>query len=121
MITHRNAYMTVVGTLAHFHRTAADRYLWSLPMFHANGWTFVWTVTAVGGAHVCLGKVEPKAVFDKINSERVTALCAAPTVLIFLANAPEEMRRGVGPGNPGIPAGAPPPAATIERIENRCG
>jgi fatty-acyl-CoA synthase len=121
MITHRNAYMNVVGTLIHFHMTPADRYLWSLPMFHANGWTFVWTVTAVGGAHICLGKVEPKAVFDKISSERVTALCAAPTVLIFLANAPEEMRRGVRPGIRVITAGAPPAAATIERIESEFG
>ena len=121
MITHRNAYMNVVGTLIHFHMTPADRYLWSLPMFHANGWTFVWTVTAVGGAHICLPKVEAKTVFEKIQSERVTALCAAPTVLIFLANAPEEMRRGVRPGVRVVTAGAPPAAATIERIESEFG
>jgi fatty-acyl-CoA synthase len=121
MITHRNAYMNVVGTLIHFHMTPADRYLWSLPMFHANGWTFVWTVTAVGGAHICLPKVEAKTVFEKIQSERITALCAAPTVLIFLANAPEEMRRGVRPGVRVITAGAPPAAATIERIESEFG
>ena len=56
MITHRNAYMNVVGTLIHLPMTPADRYLWTLPMFHANGWTFVWTVTAVGAVHVCLRK-----------------------------------------------------------------
>src|SRR5262249_14660591 len=56
MITHRNAYMNVVGTLLHVHMTPADSYLWTLPMFHANGWTFVWIVTAVGGKHVCLRK-----------------------------------------------------------------
>ncbi len=121
MITHRNAYMNVVGTLIHFHMTPADRYLWSLPMFHANGWTFVWTVTAVGGTHICLPKVEAKTVFEKIQSERVTALCAAPTVLIFLANAPEELRRGVRPGVRVMTAGAPPAAATIERIESEFG
>jgi len=121
MITHRNAYMNVVGTLIHFHMTPADRYLWSLPMFHANGWTFIWTVTAVGGTHICLPKVDAKAVFEKIRDERVTALCAAPTVLIFLANAPEEMRRGVGSGVRVVTAGAPPAAATIERIENEFG
>ncbi len=121
MITHRNAYMNVVGTLIHFHMTSADRYLWSLPMFHANGWTFVWIVTAVGGTHVCLGKVEAKTAFEKINSERVTAMCAAPTVLIFLANAPEEMRRGVRAGVRVVTAGAPPAAATIERIESEFG
>jgi fatty-acyl-CoA synthase len=121
MITHRNIYTNVVGTLIHFHMTPADRYLWSLPMFHANGWTFIWTVTAVGGAHICLPKVEPKALFDKINSERVTTMCAAPTVLILLANAPEEMRRGVRPGVRVVTAGAPPAAATIERIESEFG
>ena len=57
MITHRNAYMNAVGTLVHVPMTCADRYLWTLPMFHANGWTFVWILTAVGGAHVCLRKV----------------------------------------------------------------
>src|SRR5499427_4921705 len=121
MITHRNAYMNVVGTLIHFHMTPADRYLWSLPMFHANGWTFVWTVTAVGGAHICLPRVEAKTAFERIQNERVTALCAAPTVLIFLANAPEEMRRGVRPGIRVVTAGAPPAAATIERIESEFG
>src|SRR5687767_5088593 len=63
MITHRNAYMNAVGTLIHQPMTPADRYLWTLPMFHANGWTFTWIVTAVGGTHVCLRKVEPTAVF----------------------------------------------------------
>src|ERR1700735_4563441 len=82
MITHRNAYMNVVGTLIHLHMTSADRYLWTLPMFHANGWTFVWTVTAVGGAHICLRKVDPAIVLELINRESITILCAAPTVLI---------------------------------------
>ena len=121
MITHRNAYMNVVGTLVHFHMSPADRYLWTLPMFHANGWTYVWTVTAVGATHVCLPKVEPKAAFDLINSERITVMCAAPTVMIFLANAPEEMRRSVRPGIRIMTAGAPPAAATIERIESEFG
>lgn len=121
MITHRNAYMNVVGTLIHFHMTPADRYLWTLPMFHANGWTFVWTVTAAGGTHVCLPKVEAKTAFERINSERITCMCAAPTVLIFLANAPEEMRKGVRAGVRIVTAGAPPAAATIERIESEFG
>ena len=60
MITHRNAWMNSVGTLAHWPMTPADRYLWTLPMFHANGWTFTWTVTAAGAVHVCLRKVEPR-------------------------------------------------------------
>src|ERR1700675_3481814 len=117
MITHRNAYMNSVGTLIHHHMTSADRYVWSLPMFHANGWTFVWTVTAVGGTHICLRKVEPAAIFEKIKAESVTMLCAAPTVLISLASGPEELRCKARRGVRILTAGAPPAAATIERIE----
>jgi len=84
MITHRNAYMNVLGTLVHISMSPRDRYLWTVPMFHANGWTFVWIVTAVGGTHVCLRKVEPTRVFELIKSEIVSMLCAAPSVLITL-------------------------------------
>src|SRR6266536_995255 len=77
MITHRNAYMNVVGTLLHVPMRMADRYLWTLPMFHANGWTFVWNVTAVGAAHICLRKVDPAKVFETISAEHVSLLCAA--------------------------------------------
>ena len=121
MITHRNAYMNVVGTLIHHPMTVADRYLWTLPMFHANGWTFVWTVTAAGGTHICLRKVEPASVFEKIKQESVTMLCAAPTVLISIANGPEELRRETRRGVRIITAGAPPAAATIERVEGELG
>ena len=77
MITHRNAYMNVVGTLIHLPMTPADRYLWTLPMFHANGWTFTWTVTAVGGTHVCLPKVDADA---RVRADRARARsrCSAP-------------------------------------------
>lgn len=90
-------------------------------MFHCNGWTFVWTVTAAGAAHICLRKVEPQAVLEKITGEFVTALCAAPTVLIFLANAPAELRRAVRRGVRVMTAGASPAAATIERLEGEFG
>ena len=93
MITHRNAWMNSVGTLVHWPMTPADRYLWTLPMFHANGWTFTWTVTAAGAAHVCLRAVEAAAIYDLVRRERVTHLCAAPTVLIGIANGPEAQRR----------------------------
>src|SRR5437870_2180413 len=69
MITHRNAYINIVGTLVHHPMTLTDRYLWTLPMFHANGWTFVWIVTAIGATHICLRKVRPSAVFEKIKQE----------------------------------------------------
>jgi fatty-acyl-CoA synthase len=121
MITHRNAYMNSVGTLVHEHMGCDDRYLWTLPMFHANGWTFVWTVTAAGAAHVCLPKVDPRLVFELIDQERITMLCAAPTVLIGLANAPEELRRHARRGLRVITAGAPPAASTIERLEGELG
>src|SRR5499427_8190838 len=121
MITHRNAYINVVGTLLHLPMQISDRYLWTLPMFHANGWTFVWAVTAVGAKHVCLRKVEPARVFELINAEHVTMLCAAPTVLIGVASAPAEQRKGVRQGVRVITAGAPPAAATIGRIEGEFG
>src|SRR5204862_5298392 len=114
MITHRNAYMNVVGTLLHVPMAMADRYLWTLPMFHANGWTFVWNVTAVGAAHICLRKVDPAKVFETIKAESVTLLCAAPTVLIGIAGAPPDVRAGAPKGVRVVTAGAPPAAATIE-------
>src|SRR4029077_6069294 len=115
------AWANVVGTLVHFHITVGDRYLWTLPMFHANGWTFVWIITAVGGTHVCLPKVEPARVFDLIRKEHVGWLCAAPTVLIALANATTEVRGDVPKGVHVITAGAAPAAATIERLEGELG
>jgi fatty-acyl-CoA synthase len=69
MITHRNAAMNVIGTLLHLPMAVGERYLWTLPMFHANGWTYTWTVTAAGATHVCLRKVEPAAVFSLIRAE----------------------------------------------------
>ena len=121
MITHRNAYMNAVGAIVHLHMTPADRYLWTLPMFHANGWTFVWIVTAVGGTHVCLRRVEPPRAFALIRDEGVTMLCAAPTVLIGLASCPPEQRGAVRPGVRVMTGGGPPAAATIERIEGEFG
>ncbi len=121
MITHRNAYMNVVGTLIHLPMTCEDRYLWTLPMFHANGWTFVWIVTAVGGTHVCLRKVDPAKAFGLMRDESVTMLCAAPTVLIGLATATPEQRGEVPSGVRVVTAGAPPAAATIQRVESEFG
>jgi fatty-acyl-CoA synthase len=121
MITHRNAYINTIGTLLHHPMTLTDRYLWTVPMFHANGWTFVWTVTAAGATHICLRKVQPGAVFEKIKDESVTMLCAAPTVLISIAHGPEELRRQARRGVRILTAGAPPAATTIERIEGELG
>jgi len=118
MITHRNAAINTIGTLLHLPMRVGERYLWTLPMFHANGWTYTWTVTAAGGTHVCLRKVEPALIFATIRDERIGMLCAAPTVLIGLThvsadNVPEGVRV--------VTAGAPPAAATIERLEGELG
>jgi fatty-acyl-CoA synthase len=121
MITHRNAWVNSVGTLLHHPMTSADRYLWTLPMFHANGWTFTWTVTAIGGVHVCLPKVAPAEIFERLATERITMLCAAPTVLIGIASAPAELRANAPRGVRVLTAGAPPAAATIERVEGELG
>ncbi len=121
MITHRNAWVNSVGMLAHIGMSPADAYLWTLPMFHANGWTFTWTVTAAGARHVCLRKVEAAAVFRLAKEEAVTWLCAAPTVLIALANARAELRDQVPRGVQVVTAGAPPAAVTIERLEQGLG
>jgi len=121
MITHRNAYLNAIGTLIHLRIGIGDRYLWTLPMFHANGWTFVWIVTAAGATHICLPKAEPLTVFRLIREQHVTWLCAAPTVLISLANAPADVRGDAPRGVHVVTAGAPPAAATIERLEGELG
>ncbi len=121
MITHRNAAMNTIGTLLHLPMGVGQRYLWTLPMFHANGWTYTWTVTAAAGTHICLRKVDPATIFGLIRDEKVSWLCAAPTVLISLANAPAAVRGEVPPGVHVVTAGAPPAAATIERLEGEFG
>jgi fatty-acyl-CoA synthase len=121
MITHRNAWVNTVGMLIHWPIRVGDRYLWTLPMFHANGWTFPWTVTAAGATHVCLRKVEALGVYDAVDREQITHLCAAPTVLISIASGPEARRRGLRRGVRVLTAGAPPAAATIERMEHELG
>jgi len=121
MITHRNAYLNSVGMLVHRHLGIGARYLWTLPMFHANGWTFVWTVTAVGGVHVCLPKIVVDDVLAITGREKITDLCAAPTILIGLANASEAARRAAPKGVHVFTAGAPPAASTIERLEEELG
>ena len=121
MITHRNAAVNTIGTLLHLPIGVGERYLWTLPMFHANGWTYTWTVTAAAGTHVCLRKVDPATIFGLIRDERVSWLCAAPTVLISLASAPPQVRGEVPAGVHVVTAGAPPAAATIERLEGEFG
>jgi fatty-acyl-CoA synthase len=121
MITHRNAWVNCVGTMLHHPMGPGDRYLWTLPMFHANGWTYTWITTAAGGTHVCCRKVDAPTVYALLAAERITQLCAAPTVLITLASADEALRRTAPRGIRLLTAGAPPAAHTIERVEGELG
>src|SRR5215212_3853902 len=87
MYNHRNAYISALGNVIETQMNYETRYLWTLPMFHCNGWTYPWAVTAVAGTHVCLRKVEPDKIWDLFETERITHYCAAPTVQIPLANS----------------------------------
>jgi fatty-acyl-CoA synthase len=113
--------MNTIGTLLHLPMPVGAKYLWTLPMFHANGWTYTWTVTAAAATHVCLRKVDPATIFSLISGEDVSWLCAAPTVLISLASAPASVRGEVPAGVHVVTAGAAPAAATIERMEGELG
>ncbi|MDX9786473.1 MAG: acyl--CoA ligase family protein [Desulfobacterales bacterium] len=117
MYHHRGAYLNAIGEVVETGMNAESVYLWTLPMFHCNGWCFTWAVTAVGATHVCLRKVVPKEIYRLIEKEGVSHLCAAPTVLIGMANYPEAknvtMRRQLEI----MTAGAPPSPTVIEEME----
>jgi fatty-acyl-CoA synthase len=115
MYTHRGAYLNALAEAAHAGLDKRSVYLWTLPMFHCNGWCFTWAVTAVGATHVCLRKVDPPAVWRLIEDEGVTHLNGAPTVLVMLTSdrAAHQLERPVLVTT----AGAPPPPAVIERTE----
>jgi fatty-acyl-CoA synthase len=89
---HRGAYLLAMGNLLAWNMTSAPVYLWTLPMFHCNGWCFPWTLSAVCGTHVCLRRVEAAAIFQEISKHRVTHLCGAPIVLNLLVHSPERSR-----------------------------
>lgn len=115
LYTHRGAYLNSFGEIIHSGFTRDTRYLWTLPMFHCNGWCTTWAITAVGGTHVCLREVRGDAVWQLLHDERITHLNGAPTVLTTIANAPErtELDREVTITT----AGAPPAPATILGME----
>ena len=115
MYTHRGAYLNALAEVIHARLDPRSVYLWTLPMFHCNGWCFPWAVTAVGARHVCLRRVDPPLVWSLIDQERITHLNGAPTVLVMLCSDPaaRELDRPVLVTT----AGAPPPPAVIERTE----
>ena len=108
MYHHRGAYLQALAMLAHTKMDATSAYLWTLPMFHCNGWCFPWAVTAAGAAHVCLPKVDPAAVWELIGAHRVTHLCGAPTVLSSMLDAPQATARRTGGALDFIIGGAAP-------------
>jgi fatty-acyl-CoA synthase len=114
---HRGAYLNAVSNILSWGMPQHSVYLWTLPMFHCNGWCFPWTMAANAGTNVCLRKVDPKLIYDAIKTHRVTHFCGAPIVHSMLINAPEEMRRGLEHTVSGFVAGAAPPLAVIEGME----
>jgi fatty-acyl-CoA synthase len=118
VVTHfRGAYLNAISNILGWDMPHGAVYLWTLPMFHCNGWCFPWTVAERAGTNVCLRRVEARAMWDAIRTHGVTHLCGAPIVYTTLINAPEEMRAGVGHRIYGQVAAAPPPAAVIEGAE----
>lgn len=111
---HRGAYLNAVCNAATWTMPHFPKYLWTLPMFHCNGWCFPWTVAMLGGTHVCLRKVEAKAILDAMRAHGADHYCAAPIVHNLLINAPAEWRDGIRHKVRGMVAGAAPPAAMIE-------
>lgn len=111
---HRGAYLNAVCNAATWTMPHFPRYLWTLPMFHCNGWCFPWTVAMLGGVHVCLRRVEAGAILGAMREHGVDHYCAAPIVHNLLIAAPEEMRAGIRQKVRGMVAGAAPPAAMIE-------
>jgi fatty-acyl-CoA synthase len=114
---HRGAYLNAVGNVMVWNLPSRPTYLWTLPMFHCNGWCFPWTIAAMLGTNVCLRRVEAKAIFDSIATEAVTHFCAAPIILNMLANAPEDMRARASGTVEVMTAASAPPAAVIEKME----
>jgi len=114
---HRGAYLNALGNALAFRLAADSVYLWTLPMFHCNGWTYPWAVTAAGGTHVCLRRVEPAAVFRAIRDHRVTHLCGAPVVLSMLIHAPADAKVAFDHKVDVATGGAAPPSAVIEAME----
>jgi fatty-acyl-CoA synthase len=114
---HRGAHLNAISNVLNWDMKSHPVYLWTLPMFHCNGWCFPWSVAERAGTNVCLRRVEAKAMFDAIRTHNVTHMCGAPIVYATLINAPEALRQGIHHTVAGQVAGAAPPAAIIEGAE----
>jgi fatty-acyl-CoA synthase len=114
---HRGAYLNAISNALCWNMVAHPTYLWTLPMFHCNGWCFPWGLAAMVGTSVCLRHVRDKAIFDSIKKHRVTHFCGAPVVLNTLINAADELKSGIEHHVSAMTAGAAPPAAVIAGME----
>ncbi|MDB5796917.1 MAG: acyl-CoA synthetase [Paucimonas sp.] len=117
VVHHRGAYLNAVSNVMVWSMPRHAVYLWTLPMFHCNGWCFPWTVAAQAGVNVCLRKVEAGAIWDAIREHGVTHYCGAPIVHSLILNAPAEMKAGIAHKVHAMVAGAAPPASMIEGME----
>ncbi|HTN66522.1 MAG TPA: acyl-CoA synthetase [Burkholderiaceae bacterium] len=117
VVHHRGAYLNAVSNIMVWSLPRHPVYLWTLPMFHCNGWCFPWTVAAQAGVNVCLRRVEAAAIWNAIREHRVTHYCGAPIVQSLILNAPPALREGVAHQVAAMVAGAAPPAAMIEGME----
>ncbi len=115
--SHRGAYTNAVSNVLVWAMPHHPVYLWTLPMFHCNGWCFPWTIAAMAGTHVCLRKVEAQAIFDAIREHKVTHYCGAPIVHSLLISAPDEMKQGITHKVHAMVAAAAPPASMIEGMD----
>ncbi len=113
---HRGAYLNSLSNIVSWGMQPHAVYLWTLPMFHCNGWCFPWTMAANAGLNICLRRVDPRLIFDAMREHGVTHYCGAPIVHSMLANAPEAWRQGIEHKVFGMVAAAPPPAAVLERM-----
>ena len=114
---HRGTFLESLGNIVAWAMPAHPVYLWTLPLFHCNGWCYPWAVTAMAGTHVCLRAVDPALIFPMIVEHGVTHMCGAPTVLAMLIGAPEEQRRKFAQPVHIMTGGSPPPAKVIKGME----
>lgn len=115
---HRGAYLNALSNAMCWNMTAHPVYLWTLPMFHCNGWCFPWSIAAMMGTNVCLRHVRDEAIFAAIKEHEVSHFCGAPVVLNTLVNAADELKAGINHKVNAMTAGAAPPAAVIAGMEN---
>ncbi|MBC7500904.1 MAG: acyl-CoA synthetase [Herminiimonas sp.] len=114
---HRGAFLNAISNVLEWDMPKHPAYLWTLPLFHCNGWCFAWTVAARAGVNICLRKVDAIAIFGAIKEHNVSHYCAAPIVHSMLLNAPDELKAGILHSVKAMVAGAAPPAAMIEGME----